>query len=255
MLNLINNAVKYNKKNGFVSVSVEHTDLPMVESSVRILIRDTGIGIKSEDISRLFNPFERIGADKTETEGTCLGLAVAKKLVEAMGGTLGVESQVGLGSLFWIELPKSNGQLERLENTGQLIADGQKPETSGKILLVEDNPSNVELVEQILMSQRPGIQMVTTINGMDAVKLAVEHAPDLILLDLNLPDIHGSKVLEQLLQNEQTKTIPVVIVSADAMPHQLKRLIADGAKEYITKPLDVGDLLRVVDLYVKRVQE
>jgi len=255
LLNLVNNAVKYNKKNGFVSVSVEHTDLSMVESSVRILIRDTGIGIKSEDISRLFNPFERIGADKTETEGTGLGLAVAKKLVEAMGGTLGVESEPGLGSLFWIELPQSDGQLEHSKNLGQLIANGQNVETVGEILYVEDNPSNVELVEQILFSQRPGIQMVTTINGMDAVKLAVEHAPDLILLDLNLPDIHGSKVLEQLLQNEQTKTIPVVIVSADAMPHQLKRLIADGAKEYITKPLDVGDLLRVVDMYVKRVQE
>ena len=250
LLNLITNAIKYNTKDG--AVLVETIVQPKNEAGivpVRISISDNGTGIAEEDIPKLFNPFERIGAEKTETEGTGLGLSVTKKLVDAMGGSLGVESVLGKGSTFWIEFPLSEKYSEeKIRLIGSL--EQKLYNKTGLILYIEDNASNVELVVEILESQRSNIRLVTDPNGLSTVPLATEYKPDLILLDLNLPDIHGSEVLKSLQNDENTRNIPVVVISADAMPQQIERLLEAGAKRYITKPLDLNLLLKIIDEFV-----
>jgi signal transduction histidine kinase len=254
LLNLINNALKYNREGGsiFIQTKIKPADPVKNIVPVRISITDTGMGISQENLSKLFIPFERFGAEKTATEGTGLGLAVVKKLIDAMGGNLGVESTPNVGSTFWVELPHCESQLERAEKSGQLTdVRSETVENSGTVLYIEDNSSNVELVDQILSIQRPGINLITNAYGRQAVGLALNHRPSLILLDLNLPDIHGSEVLGLLLAEERTKNIPVVIISADAMQQQLDRLLKAGARHYLTKPLNVPDLLQVVDEFIK----
>ncbi len=249
LLNLLNNAVKYNFVGGFVAI---HTELiPAVPGNnplIRVSVSDNGIGISQEDLPKLFNPFERIGAEKSTTEGSGLGLSVVKKLIDAMGGNLGVESTPGEGSIFWIELPDCSSELENMKKQSLDVEIGSDlSDKDGTILYIEDNPSNVELVEEILKIQRSSIKLITNPNGNEAVNLAIVHRPDLILLDLNLPDIHGSMVLKLLQAEELTREIPVVVISADAMPNQIDKLMKAGAKEYLSKPLNVVDLLRIID--------
>jgi len=158
-----------------------------------------------------------------------------------MGGNSGVESELGKGSVFWIELKQTVKELDRVIQAGELLQKQEEPEQHhGTILYIEDNLSNIELVEQLLQSKRPGVRLVSNTYGRNAVPLAKQHQPMLILLDLNLPDIHGSMVMEQLKNDPQTKEIPVIIVSADAMYKQLKVMKQAGAKNYITKPIDIN---------------
>jgi CheY-like chemotaxis protein/anti-sigma regulatory factor (Ser/Thr protein kinase) len=252
LLNLINNAIKYNCSKGKVTIKTDllHSQIPGA-SKIRISVVDTGWGISAEDLPKLFKPFERIGAEKTETEGTGLGLAVVKKLMDAMTGIIGVESTVGVGSTFWIELPHCASPLEIVEKSGRLLEiplelDGK----SGTILYIEDNVSNIELIDQILSVERPKIHLISNKNGRLTVPLAIENKPDLILLDLDLPDIHGTEVLILLQDEEKTRKIPVVILSADAMPKQIDKLMDSGAKSYLTKPIDIVLFLKTVDEWV-----
>lgn len=250
LLNLINNGVKYNHRGGSVMIRTEQKNNGEIEM-LRISIQDTGVGISPENIKKLYNPFERIGADQTGVEGSGLGLVVVKKLVDAMGGLMGVESMPGAGSTFWIELPQIESQLESIQKSGVLGAttSGLTNKT-GTVLYIEDNISNIDLVEQILSSQRSDIGLVTQMNGKKAVQSAIDHTPDLILLDLDLPDIHGSEVLRLLQAEERTKAIPVIIISADAMTNQIEKLLNSGAKNYLTKPIEVIVFLSVIDEYV-----
>ncbi len=252
LLNLINNAIKYNRENGSVLINTELI-VPDISgnSFVRLSIADTGIGIAAEDIPKLFKPFERIGAEQTETEGTGLGLAVVKKLMDAMGGNVSLESVKGTGSTFSIELPHCKSQFEAIEKTddllvSEIISDLKK----GTILYIEDNLSNTELVEQILSTQRSGIRLVSNQNGNQTIPLSLIYKPDLILLDLDLPDIHGTEVIRQLKADDKTRKIPVVIISADAMPRHIEKLLQAGAENYLTKPLDVTAFLEVVDKWI-----
>jgi len=254
LLNLINNAVKYNRQGG--SVKVECTiqkSQGRNENVIRISVTDTGKGIAKEYMEKLFKPFERIGAERTETEGTGLGLAISEKLIEAMGGKIGVQSEVGKGSTFWIELPQTEGQLEQYERKN----DSTKPEdeitqNSGTILYIEDNLSNIQLVEQILEMHRPSIKLITNIYGKNAVQFAIDYKPNLILLDLDLPDIHGSEVIKLLHAEPRTAEIPVIILSADAMTKQIEQLMKAGAEDYLIKPIDVVQFLKVTDEWMRK---
>jgi len=252
LLNLINNAIKYNTEGGVVRLDVAVLDpQPDGEQPVRISVADTGVGISESDLPKIFVPFERIGAERTNTEGTGLGLSVVKKLMDVMGGEIHVRSQLGKGSEFTIELPRCMSQMDLARSGGEMDLDSQGGESRpGVVLYVEDNSSNVELVEQILKNSRPDIHLLTTKYGTQATFLAKSHHPDLILLDLNLPDIHGSEVLKQLQDDPDTRVIPVVVISADAMPKQIETLIKGGAKSYLTKPLGIMAFLKEVDLYV-----
>jgi PAS domain S-box-containing protein len=262
-LNLITNAVKYNRKGG--SVKIECKILKPVrsmedaegrkENVIRISVIDTGRGIAQEYIEKLFNPFERIGAERTETEGTGLGLAISKKLIEAMSGKVGVESEINKGSTFWIELPQTESQKDRFERVCEI--EGPEAEITklrGTILYIEDNLSNIQLVEQILETYRPSIKLITNIYGNNAVQFAIDYKPDLILLDLDLPDIHGSEVIKLLQAEPGTAEIPVIILSADAITKQIEQLMQTGAKDYLIKPIDVVHFLTVVDKWVRRVK-
>jgi PAS domain S-box-containing protein len=252
LLNLINNAIKYNRPGG--SIFLETLVMQKNEAGVtpvRILVRDTGLGIAEEDLPKLFNPFERIGSEKSKTEGTGLGLSVVKKLTEAMGGKVGVESVLGEGSTFWVEFPMSDETSERNSYRSELeMIDRRLVDKRGTILYIEDNISNIELVEEIIASQHLGLTLINNPNGRMALPLAIMNKPSLIFLDLNLPDIHGSEVLRLLQSDENTKNIPVVVISADAMPQQIERLMAVGAKRYITKPIDLNLLLKIIDEFV-----
>lgn len=252
LLNLITNAVKYNREGGSVVIQTDRMppDHQGIEF-IRVSVSDTGEGIAQEDLQKLFHPFERIGAEQTTTEGSGLGLTVVRKLVEVMGGKLGVESTNGQGSTFWFEMPSSESQLIVISQSSKLPSQESRVENNGGLILyVEDNQSSIDLIDQILFIQRSGVQLITDIYGKETLKLAIEHRPDLILLGLNLPDIHGIDVLRSLKKNEITHSIPVVIVSADAMPKTVEELLKEGAIRFLTKPIDVMEFLEIVDKYI-----
>ncbi len=244
LVNLLNNAVKYTPFFGGVAVSYH---VPGNEK-VRVLVSDTGPGIPAEKLARLFTPFERLGAEQSAIEGTGLGLALSQRLMDAMGGSIGVESAVGKGSTFWIELPLAKSPLERFPRDG--AANGARQPSSEpasrSILYIEDNLSNLALIEQML-AERPGTALLTCMQGKVGLDLARQHTPDLILLDLHLPDLPGWDVLSQLKADSTTRHIPVVVISADATKRQMNRLMSAGAAHYLTKPLDVNKFFQVLD--------
>jgi CheY-like chemotaxis protein len=250
LLNLMSNAVKYNRDKGTVEVCCATSS----EGVGRITVSDTGRGIAADKMERLFEPFDRIDADKWGVEGVGLGLALSKRLAEAMGGKLQGESTLGEGSSFWVELPITEGQqLIEAQTTSptELRTDvGSGPR--GTVLYVEDNLSNAKLVQRILEQRRPGVELVEAMQGRLALDLARQHHPDLILLDLHLPDLSGAEVLRLLGRDSTTADIPVVVVSADATRSQVERLLEAGALDYVTKPIDVAALLAIVDQTVGR---
>lgn len=243
MVNLLANAVKYNRDGGTVTVSCD----PSGSGALRLLVIDTGIGLAERDLARLFQPFERLGAENSDVEGTGLGLALTKQLVEVMGGVIGVTSRLGVGSSFSVELPL-------VEAPVALAADAvtERPAAapggriSRTVLYVEDNLSNVKLVERVI-SRRPEVTLMVAMLGGLALELAREHRPSLVLLDLHLPDMSGEEVLRRLLADPRTATTPVVVLSADATAGQVQRLRAEGAADYLTKPFDIPRLLELID--------
>lgn len=250
LLNLMTNAVKYNHDGGLILYETEVFRNDTGDDFLKLSITDSGLGISRENLAIIFTPFERAGAEKTGIEGTGLGLAVVEKLMLAMGGKVGVNSSPGSGSTFWIELPMDHTAGASTVITDESISITEENSNwKGTVLYVEDNIPNIELVEQILENLRPGIQVITESLGKNAIELASDIQPDLILLDLNLPDIHGNEVMHALLNNPSTYKIPIVVVSADAIPHQITKLLDDGAKSYLTKPLDVIHFLKVIDSF------
>jgi len=245
LLNLLSNAVKYNREGGRVTLACE--PVPEAPDRLRLAVSDSGPGIPLEKLGRLFQPFDRLGAEATEVQGTGLGLALSKTLVEAMGGAMGVESEVGVGSTFWVEMPVVEAPTERMRRTNPLhLASRTTQATARTVLYIEDNLSNLRLVEQILV-HRPNIRLITAMQGGLSIDLAREHQPDLILLDMNLPDLHGSQVLKELQADARTRAIPVVVISADATPGQVERLVAAGARAYLTKPFEIKQFLEILD--------
>ena len=244
LLNLVANALKYAPRGGEVTVSYSSG----ANDTLRVAIHDTGPGIAPEKLARLFTPFDRLGAEQSSVEGTGLGLALSQRLIEAMSGSVGVESTVGEGSTFWLELPCVAPPVNPVPAREQHMAKPQSASSSGKrtLLYIEDNLSNLTLVREIFAEQ-PDIKLLAAMHGQFGLDLARKHLPDLVLLDVHLPDLRGSEVLAQLRRDEITRDIPVVVISADATARQIELLMAAGAHAYLTKPLDVTEFLRVVE--------
>lgn len=244
VLNLLSNAVKYNREGGAVTIGCE--SLPSGIS--RISVTDEGPGLTPDELERLFTPFERLGAATTTVPGTGLGLALSRALTEAMHGTLGVRSAPGTGSTFFVDLitapPAATGDIVAGHEVDRLAPIDQGVHST--ILFVEDTLSNVELVESILQL-RPAVRLIPAMQGQLGLELARQHRPDLILLDLHLPDIGGETILRELKGDPATAAIPVVMLSADATSGQTERLLHAGASAYLTKPIRVTMFLETVD--------
>ena len=240
LLNFLSNAAKFNRSGGTVTIEVEESPA----DRLRINVADTGPGIPPRLMERLFTPFDRLGAETRGVEGTGLGLALSKRLVEVMGGTIGVASVVGQGSTFWVELPRAECPVTSVAPSA-IRPDNALP-TRGVVLYIEDNLPNLRLVERLL-THRPNVKLFSAMHASLGLELAREHRPGLILLDLQLPDIPGPEVLKRLQGDPATRHIPVVVISADATPGHINRLQAAGAREFLTKPLDVQRFFKLLD--------
>lgn len=240
LINLLSNAVKYNRRGG--QIATRRSEL--ADGGIELGIADTGRGLSADALERLFDPFDRLGAERTGIEGTGLGLAVSMRLMEAMGGTIAAESEPEVGTTMWLKLPRSEGpEDDSASAQAARVATNGSPQ--GTIVYIEDNLSNVKLVER-LIDRLPEVRLIPAMQGKLGIDLTRRHHPDLVLLDLHLPDLHGREVLEQLKRDPATAAIPVVVVSADATPGQVERLIAGGAADYLAKPIDLDLLLKTI---------
>ncbi|HYU91812.1 MAG TPA: PAS domain S-box protein [Gemmatimonadales bacterium] len=251
LINLLSNAIKYNKAGGTVVVDVAGG----TPERVRLNVRDTGPGLPPEKLTQLFQPFNRLGQERGAEQGTGIGLVMSKRLVELMGGVLGVESSVGVGSVFWCELGAAAApELEAETATAAAIAHEQpQPGAPLRTLLyVEDNPANLKLVEQ-LIARRPTLRLLTAVDGNMGIQLARAHQPEVILMDINLPGISGIEALKILHDDPVTAHIPVVALSANAMPRDIEKGLAAGFFSYLTKPIKVKEFTEAVDAALESV--
>lgn len=251
ILNLLSNAVKYNKENGKISLKC----ILDGDNYFSFSVTDTGKGLTPEQQKYLFKAFNRLGLEQTEIEGTGIGLVITKKIVEEMGGEIGVESEVDVGTTFWIKLPLKNDAVIDRRNPEHLrepknlhtLESGMAGEENKKsVLYIEDNPANLRLVEQII-SGIPNVHMWSAPEPLLGLELAMEHLPDLILLDINLPGMDGYQVLKQLRADEKSRDIPAIAISANAMPKDIEKGKQAGFDGYITKPVNVKELLKMVE--------
>ncbi len=245
LINILFNAVKYNKPEG--SVSVEHTFI--TPDSIRISIRDTGLGFAPEQLTQLYQPFNRLGREAGKEEGTGIGLVVTKRLVEMMGGVIGVDSTVGAGSVFWIELSLIPAPSVLAHESDQdavmraIVPAGMPLRT---VLYVEDNPANLELVEQLL-ARRADLQLISASDGNLGIEFARTYMPDLILMDIHLPGISGLEAMKILRADPATAHIPIIALSANAVPRDVLRGIEAGFFNYLTKPIQVALFMNALD--------
>lgn len=244
LLNLLSNAIKYNRADGSVKITVS---TPNAEH-LRICVADTGRGIPAARLVELFQPFNRLSAEKSAIEGTGIGLSITRSIVELMGGQVGVESDFGLGSRFWIDLPQAlpagaNGAGSDDDPATWSTAPQAIQQT---VLYIEDNPANLKLVAQIIGLRRY-IHLLTAHTPELGLELARTHRPDLILLDINLPGMNGYQVLDVIQNDSRLQTIPVVAVTANAMTHDIERGRSLGFTDYLTKPIDVSQFLNIID--------
>ena len=243
LINLLSNAIKYNRRPGSVTVAYDAARVP---DRVRISVRDTGAGLSPEQMSQLFQPFNRLGQDAGTEEGTGIGLVVAKRLTELMGGAMGVESTAGAGSVFWIELDAAPAPVMAPTAGASHAAPASAAPESGAlaeapvhtVLYIEDNPANLKLVEQLL-ARRPDIRMLSAMTGQLGVELASSELPQVIVMDINLPDISGVEALGILRKNPATAQIPVLALSANAMPRDVEKGLKAGFFRYLTKPIKI----------------
>jgi PAS domain S-box-containing protein len=247
LINLLSNAIKYNRPGGTVAVGCE----PNGPDLVRISVRDTGAGLAPEKLNQLFQPFNRLGKENSAEEGTGIGLVMSKRVVELMGGVIGVESAVGEGSVFWFELASAAAPKLAVERDAQTVRVEQARSLEGAqlrtLLYVEDNPANLRLVEQ-LVARRPEMCLLTAVNGTLGIELARSHRPDVVLMDINLPGISGIEALTILRWDPDTAHIPVMAISANAMPGDIKKGLEAGFFRYLTKPIRVDDFMNALDM-------
>jgi CheY-like chemotaxis protein/anti-sigma regulatory factor (Ser/Thr protein kinase) len=240
LLNLLSNAIKYNRDHGRVTVSAGGNG----DGRLYISVRDTGHGVAPGRLETIFEPFERLDADQTQVEGTGLGLALSRRLAEAMAGSLTVESEPGVGSTFTVDLPGADPPGAGGDRQPSM-ASVNGPLGAHTLVYIEDNLSNLRLVEEILAGDQE-LTLVASMLGKLGLELAYEHRPSLVLLDLNLPDLDGRQVLRTLKNDPRTSEIPVIVLSADATPRKIESVLDLGASAYITKPIDVQEFRRVI---------
>jgi signal transduction histidine kinase/DNA-binding NarL/FixJ family response regulator len=246
LINLLSNAIKYNRDQGTVEVSCTASG----PERARISVRDTGAGLPPEKLTQLFQPFNRLGQESSAEEGTGIGLVMSKRLVELMGGLIGVDSTVGGGSVFWFELNSAAAPIlviDRAEPTA--VAHGQADPGAPlrTLLYVEDNPANLMLVEE-LIARRPDMRLLSAMNGNLGVKLARDLQPEVILMDINLPGISGIQALKTLREDPTTAHIPVLALSANALPLDIKKGLDAGFFRYLTKPIKVNEFMDALNL-------
>ena len=246
LMNLLSNAVKYNGPLGEVGVTV----VEAAAGRTRVSVRDTGAGLTPEQVAQLFQAFNRLGQEVGGEEGTGIGLVVAKRLVELMGGSIGAESTVGVGSTFWFELVTAAAPILAVEGAEGVAFSGSPAREGTRLrtlLCVEDNPANLRLVEQVI-ARRPGIRLLTAVNGRSGIEIARASLPDVVLMDINLPDLNGFEVLKVLRADPVTGGIPLVALSANAMPQDVEMGLKAGFFRYITKPIRIGEFMETLDL-------
>jgi PAS domain S-box-containing protein len=246
LINLLSNAIKYNISQGTVEVKCDE----ITPGRIRVSVRDTGAGLSPEQMAQLFQAFNRLGQEASGEEGTGIGLVVAKRLVELMEGEIGVESSVGMGCVFWFELPSVAEPCLSMEGgDAAALAPPHVPREVGPhtLLYIEDNPANLKLVEQII-ARHPDIRLLTAVNGNSGIEIARVSRPDVILTDINLPDISGYEALKILRSDPATAHIPVIAISANAMSPDVERGMKAGFFRYITKPIKVNEFMEAMDV-------
>jgi len=246
LLNLLSNAVKYNREEGAVVLTCEHPS----PDRLRLSVQDTGYGLNPEQVASLFQPFNRLGQEGGGQEGTGIGLVVTKRLVELMGGEIGVSSSPDVGSVFWIELASTAPLASALPERGlasPAVLETVPQEGEPHLLLyVEDNPANLRLVEEIVAFRRD-LRLISAPDGHLGLQLARAHHPEVILMDLNLPGMSGTEVLRQLRADPETTWIPVIALTANAMPRDIERGMAAGFHRYLTKPIDIEKFTEAIN--------
>jgi PAS domain S-box-containing protein len=254
MINLLSNAVKYNTTGGSVIVQCVVSG----KDRVRISVKDTGAGLAPDQLEQLFQPFNRIGQEQSVEEGTGIGLVVTKQLVELMGGLIGVESSVGIGTVFWVELDSASAPSLALEHIDEVSMERRKRARSATdqptLLYVEDNPANLALVEQ-LIARRGDLKLLTAIDGHLGIELARAYLPDVILMDINLPGISGYGALKILGEDPATAHIPVLALSANAVPRDIEKGLEAGFFRYLTKPIRVREFMDALDVALHHAAE
>jgi PAS domain S-box-containing protein len=250
LLNLLSNAVKYNCEDGSIVLACQRLD----QGWLRISVSDTGPGIPNDKLDELFVPFSRLDADKSQIQGTGVGLAVARRLVELLGGEIGVESRVGEGSTFWIDLPEQASCTGEAQGDGGEVAAVVLPKGfAGHVLLyIEDNEANLALVVNILKKYRPDITLLSASTAEQGLAILRNVRPDVILMDMHLPGMGGVEALGKLREDWSLSSIPVVAVSADAVPHDIEYALEVGFSDYVTKPIEIGKLLAAIDKVMGR---
>jgi PAS domain S-box-containing protein len=246
LINLLSNAIKYNRVGGTVEVTCDTN----AAGRLRISVKDTGNGLSPEKLAQLFQPFNRLGQEASAEEGTGIGLVVSKRLAELMEGEIGAESTVGVGSVFWIELNSAVSPqlvLDKELHAAAAHVQVQHATALRTLLYVEDNQANMQLVEQ-LIARRPGMRLLSAGDGASGIALARNHLPDVILMDINLPGISGIQALNMLRSDPATEHIPVIAISANAMPHDIRKGLDAGFLRYLTKPIKVGEFMEALDL-------